>query len=124
LSAACKSLCYWDLSLRPTFSVPLGTPVTYVGIWLKLVPSFSRPSSSGYVNKSSQTERGRSSTAHTHLAEEFLDSLVDIVVGVIELLDDHICLDFERGLPLDGRHGGQFGERGCGSEWRRGLAGS
>lgn len=29
----------------PTFSVPLGTPVTYVGIWLIDVPSFSRPSS-------------------------------------------------------------------------------
>lgn len=29
----------------PTFSVPLGTAVTYVGIWLIEVPSFSRPSS-------------------------------------------------------------------------------
>jgi hypothetical protein len=30
--------------VKPTFSVPFGTAVTYVGIWLKLVPSFSNPS--------------------------------------------------------------------------------
>lgn len=30
-----------------TFSVPFGTPVTYVGIWAMLVPSFSRPASVG-----------------------------------------------------------------------------
>lgn len=34
-----------DARLIPTFSVPLGTAVTYVGIWLIDVPSFSRPSS-------------------------------------------------------------------------------
>ena len=50
---------------------------------------------------------------HTHLAEEFLDSPVDIVVRVLELADDGLgCLGES--------HGGRFGDwRGVGG--REGL---
>ena len=55
--------------------------------------------------------------AHTHLTEEFLDCLVDIVVRVLELPDNRLGLVFEG-------HGERFGERRRGREWRRVFASS
>lgn len=83
---------HWSAVL--TFSVPFGTAVTYVGIWLKLVPSFSNPSATRGLAAVSLFATGLIGEP-THLAQELLDALIHILVCVLELGNDGLGLGGE-----------------------------
>jgi hypothetical protein len=70
-----------SLDINCTFSVPFGTAVTYVGIWLSSVPSFCRPSSA----RRQRLARLVYIPAHTHLPDELLDGLVDRILLKVKL---------------------------------------
>jgi hypothetical protein len=91
-----------------TFSVPFGTAVTYVGIWLSVVPFSARPSSA-WLQSASTGQEKEVLNGHTDLLQELLDALVDVLVTVIEQRRDALGLRFER-------HAERRGRRGCSGE--------
>lgn len=66
-----------------TFSVPLGTAVTYVGIWLMVEAFFDSPSS--VIDGKPRPIAPRHGIAHTHLKNKALNTLADLLVRVLEL---------------------------------------
>lgn len=96
---------------HPTFSVPLGTPVTYVGIWLMLVPSFSSPSSSSRAASKRVRRRRECKARLTHLSQELVDVAVDVFIGKVKLRDD-------AGRLAGESHGERAREGRDRSEWR------
>ena len=66
-----------------TFSVPLGTPVTYVGIWLMVDAFFASPSS--VPLSASQVPRVFGGLARTHLSHEFIANGPYVIIREIKL---------------------------------------
>ena len=95
-----------------TFSVPLGTPVTYVGIWLMAPPSLARPSS---VKGSDCARIPETTFVRTHLSHELSHGLPDIIVRQLELCGHPLCFCCKS-------HCVRFRDRRFCRERRRGLA--
>jgi hypothetical protein len=72
--------------ILPTFSVPLGTAVTYVGIWLMVVAFFSNPSSVPW--SAFPFWRIVCRTQLTHLSYELGANSTDVIVREVKLRGD------------------------------------
>ncbi len=81
---------------RLAFSVPSGTPVTYVGIWLRGVPFFCRPSSTLWLISCSFPRA--SLWALTHFAEEFLHHPLHTGIVDVKLSGNPLSLFAQRHL--------------------------
>ena len=83
---------------QQTFSVPFGTAVTYVGIWLKSPPSSCRPLSviESEMSTASYFVHSRK-LAPTHLFDELLNTSVDIFGWIVKLRSHSSC-------PIEKRH--------------------
>jgi hypothetical protein len=98
--------------------VPLGTAVTYVGIWLSSVPSFWRPSSVGSQYDTDGVQLWMAGKQRTHLTDELVNGLVDGIGAVVELSGDALGLLGESHAAFRG------GVEGVEGVWRAGEAAS